>query len=123
MECTKALQKSKAALSMKMNHIFDLKCLGFILLFFGLVGSLGAQKSWSDIKAELRKLDGANYIKAAGDYAEDLALQKKYDESYDLLKRSTKKAKSISSSAYMVVLTHRAEVLACLLYTSPSPRD
>lgn len=112
MECTKALQKSKAALSMKMNHIFDLKCLGFILLFFGLVGSLGAQKSWSDIKAELRKLDGANYIKAAGDYAEDLALQKKYDESYDLLKRSTKKAKSISSSAYMVVLTHRAEVLA-----------
>jgi len=88
------------------------KCLAVLLLSLFFLSPLVSQKSWSDIKSELRKLDGANYITVASEYAEDLALQKKYDESYDLLKKSTKKAKSVGPSAHMVVLTHRAEVIA-----------
>lgn len=70
------------------------------------------QQSWFDIKNELRKLDGPQYISVASKYAEDLALQKKFDESYDLLKKATKKARSIDQSIHVVVLSHRAEVIA-----------
>ena len=73
---------------------------------------LHGQQSWSDIKNELRKLDGTQYISIASKYAEDLALQSKFDESYDLLKKATKKARSIDQSVHLVVLSHRAELLA-----------
>ena len=73
---------------------------------------LHGQQSWSDIKNELRKLDGPQYISIASKYAEDLALQSKFDESYDLLKKATKKARSIDQSVHLVVLSHRAELLA-----------
>ncbi len=73
---------------------------------------LHGQQSWSDIKNELRKLEGPQYISVASKYAEDLALQNKFDESYDLLKKATKKARSIDNSIHVVVLSHRAELLA-----------
>lgn len=97
---------------MKDKFLFTCRAIALILVSVILVVPISGQKSWGDIKSELRKLDGSTYIKTAGEYAESLALQKKFDESYELLKKSTKKAKTISPSAYLVVLTHRAEVVA-----------
>ncbi len=94
------------------KYLFFIRGIAALLLCITLLHPLSAQKSWGDIKSELRKLDGASYISVASDYAEELALRKMYEESFDLLKKSTKKAKAVSPSAYMVVLTHRAEVIA-----------
>ena len=91
---------------MKDKFLFTCRAIALILVSVILVVPISGQKSWGDIKSELRKLDGSTYIKTAGEYAESLALQKKFDESYELLKKSTKKAKTISPSAYLVVLTH-----------------
>ena len=88
------------------------RCICHVVIGICLVGTLMSQKSYGDIKNELRQLDGAQYVSAASSYAEDLALQKQFDDSYDLLKKTTKKAKSIGPSVHMVVLSHRAELIA-----------
>ena len=88
------------------------KCLLLALYLCLSCCLLHGQQSWSDIKNELKKLDGPQYISAGSKYAEELALQKKFNESYDLLKKTTKKARSMGPSVHIVVLAHRAELIA-----------
>ena len=88
------------------------KCLLLTIYLCLSCSLLHGQQSWSDMKNELKKLDGPQYISVASKYAEELALQKKFDESYDLLKKTTRKARSMGQSVHIVVLAHRAELIA-----------
>lgn len=86
--------------------------IGILLIGLFLSSSpLSAQKSYKQIKNELKKLDGQSYISKSIEYAEELAIREEFDDSFSLLKSAVKKGRSMGRSPHMVVLAHRAEIL------------
>ncbi len=80
-----------------------------ILLFSAVVQG---QKSFNEIKKELRSLDGSAYLTRAFEGAEILASNGKYKESLDILDKAIKEARGLGPGPQAVVFLNKADVIS-----------
>ena len=83
--------------------------VGLFTLFSIKIGI--SQKSYDDYKKELKSLDGSRFLGKAFEAAEDLAKQKDFSNSLELLDKGVKSARSMGNNTSAVVLYNKAEVI------------
>ena len=91
------------------SHLIRYIFLGFFILFSLVIGI--SQKSYDDYKKELKSLDGSRFLGKAFEAAEDLAKQRDFSNSLELLDKGVKSARSMGDNTSAVVLYNKAEVI------------